>query len=125
MRPERPGGTQLRPDPSTRARDHLANERTYLAWLRTALTVMALGVGVASFAHNVRVSSAVSGGLLVLVGAAGVVFGTIRYRAVTRELEAGIYTTGTRGRAAVIASTVLVVAVVVSLVVLLVGQRWG
>ena len=31
----------------SRARDHLANERTFLAWLRTAATVMVLGLGVA------------------------------------------------------------------------------
>ncbi|CCG82993.1 Putative uncharacterized protein [Taphrina deformans PYCC 5710] len=28
------------------ARDHLANERTYLAWLRTSLSVASAGVGV-------------------------------------------------------------------------------
>ena len=34
------------------ARDHLANERTYLAWLRTAINVMILGVAVAKLVHN-------------------------------------------------------------------------
>lgn len=31
------------------ARDHLANERTYLAWLRTSLALVLLGVGVERF----------------------------------------------------------------------------
>jgi putative membrane protein len=32
-----------RPNPS-RVRDHLANERTYLAWMRTAIALMGFGV---------------------------------------------------------------------------------
>ncbi|MEG4112640.1 DUF202 domain-containing protein [Microcoleus sp. K1-B6] len=32
-----------RPNPS-RVRDHLANERTYLAWMRTAISLMGFGV---------------------------------------------------------------------------------
>ena len=31
------------------ARDHLANERTYLAWVRTAITVLTLGLAIAKF----------------------------------------------------------------------------
>ena len=31
------------PEPSTLVRDHLANERTLLAWVRTALTIVGLG----------------------------------------------------------------------------------
>jgi putative membrane protein len=60
--------------------DHLANERTYLAWVRTGITVMALGFVVAKFGLIVRelapssvtlpshVSSIV-GIVLVLIGA--------------------------------------------------------
>ena len=35
--------TKLRHNPS-RVRDHLANERTYLAWMRTAIALMGFGV---------------------------------------------------------------------------------
>ncbi|MFD8034708.1 YidH family protein [Streptomyces sp. NPDC059717] len=38
------------PNAGSRAREHLANERTYLAWLRTGISVAALGVAVAKFA---------------------------------------------------------------------------
>ena len=31
-------------DPDTRARTHLANERTFLAWFRTGITLVALGL---------------------------------------------------------------------------------
>jgi putative membrane protein len=116
-----------RPDESRRrqslARDHMANERTYLAWLRSAATVMALGVAVASFADDVSWTSATAGGLLVAVGATGVVFGTSRYRQVTQELESDTYETGTRGRAATIASAVLVAALVAAMLLILIGRH--
>src|SRR5580692_4200754 len=35
---------------SARARDHLANERTFLAWIRTSIGVMAFGFVVEKFA---------------------------------------------------------------------------
>ena len=101
----------------------MANERTYLAWLRTAITVMALGVAVTSFADDVSWTSATAGVLLVAVGAAGIGYGTLRYRQVTRELETDSYVTGTRGRAAVFASTVLVVALAAAMLLVLLGRH--
>jgi putative membrane protein len=112
----------ISPSPSTRARDHLANERTYLAWLRTAAAVMALGIAVASFPNHVSGTSAAAGGLLVATGAAGIVLGTRRYRQVTRELESGTYITGTRGRVAILASSVLIVSLVTALILVLIGR---
>lgn len=106
----------------TLARDHLANERTYLAWLRTAAAVMALGLAVSGLAHRVSAWTAVAGVLLVVTGACGVVYGTARYRRVTRDLDNGIYVAGGHGPAALIASTVLVAAVIIALVLILVGQ---
>ncbi|MHB8566493.1 MAG: YidH family protein [Nitrososphaerales archaeon] len=69
-----------------RISDHLANERTYLAWLRTGITVIALGFVVAKFGLIVRelgganqsptsyhfssvigISLVISGGLLCLL----------------------------------------------------------
>ena len=54
-------------------RDHLANERTQLAWMRTGATVMVVGLAVARFADDgeISVASLVAGGILVLTGAAG------------------------------------------------------
>jgi putative membrane protein len=100
----------------------MANERTYLAWLRTAVTVMALGFALASFADHVSWESASAGGVLVVTGAGGIVYGTHRYRRVTRELESDSYLTGTRGRAAVAASSVLVVALVTAMLLVLLGR---
>lgn len=108
------------PNPN-RARDHLANERTYLAWQRTALAVMALGLAIAGFARSASASSIVSGAILVAVGAAGLFYGTVRYRQVAREIEADVFLTRIHGPT--VASAVLAVALVVALVVLLLGQR--
>ena len=42
-------------DPDSRARTHLANERTFLAWLRTGLNLLVLGLAVAQFADPTTV----------------------------------------------------------------------
>lgn len=40
------GGMNDEVDSSSRARDHMANERTHLAWLRTAANVMVVGLAI-------------------------------------------------------------------------------
>ena len=57
----------------------LANERTLLAWLRTALTLIAGGVALAQLGHGRPALQAVSLGLLGL-GIADAVIGHRRYR---------------------------------------------
>lgn len=83
-------------DRSSRARDHMANERTHLAWLRTAANVVVVGLAVARFADNGTTSPAgiAAGGVLILAGAAGIVYGTVRYRAVNKALEDGQFVSG-------------------------------
>jgi putative membrane protein len=61
---QRDQNTALQEQPATPApakppnpnelRDHLANERTLLAWARTAITIMALGFVIAKFGILVR-----------------------------------------------------------------------
>ena len=43
------------PDNSTRARDHLANERTFLAWLRTGVAVVVFGFAIGRFAIAIAI----------------------------------------------------------------------
>jgi putative membrane protein len=70
----------------SRARDHMANERTYLSWLRTALGVVALAVAVARF--GTRGSSDTLVVVVMLVFAATVLgVGTFRFYQVSRDLE--------------------------------------
>jgi putative membrane protein len=108
---------------SSSIRDHLANERTQLAWVRTSANVIVVGLAVARFADggDPSANSLVAGGLLILVGALGVVYGTMRFRrsaaAITRGDIAGI--SSSLGPS--VAAFVLLGAVLVSTVVLLVG----
>jgi putative membrane protein len=80
--------------PDARIRDHLANERTVLAWQRTALTILGLGFVVDRFAL-VGAGSAAAGswlGLgLVLLGGAVSLAGAYRYVQTERDIDAGIY----------------------------------
>ena len=113
-------------DPASRARDHMANERTYLAWLRTAVNVMIVGLAVARFGSGGRPGALAlsAGALLVATGAAGLGYGTMRYRAVNDELEHGRFVTGSRSRGPQLSAVVLLVALVVAATLLVVeGMR--
>jgi|SRR5688572_13219038 putative membrane protein len=67
-------------DPDTRARTHMANERTFLAWFRTGITLLALGIAAAQFlgvnaadprlVQGLAAISIVTGGIIVGIGGA-------------------------------------------------------
>ncbi|GIM62282.1 hypothetical protein Pve01_91710 [Planomonospora venezuelensis] len=95
---------------------------TYLAWLRTAGGVMVLGLAVATFGDATTIYTIAAGAVLIVVGVAGLFYGTRRYRRVNREIEHGEYTTGSRGRGPAMASTVLTLAVLASLILLIIGE---
>jgi putative membrane protein len=74
-------------------RTRLANERTYLAWLRTGFTAIAVAVGtgklVPSVAHLTRLPFELAGAAFALLGVAGIAYGAKRYLAVERALDSG------------------------------------
>lgn len=80
-------------DLDSRARTLLANERTFLAWLRTGLSLVAAGLAVANFlpvglvpgVPYVRIYSV----LLVGTGTALVMIGGARARRAAARIEAG------------------------------------
>ena len=88
----------------SRYSDHAANERTYLAWVRTAIAVMAFGFLVEKFdlfleiaarslagrppASTNRIVGDVAGLLLILLGGIMMVVATIRFRQVGRDIDA-------------------------------------
>ena len=85
-----------------RARDHLANERTFLAWVRTGAAIVVFGFAIGRFAIAIRQLSALQGhpvrtaGISVWLGsftiASGVllvVAGLMRYRRTRSQLGAG------------------------------------
>ncbi|RCH54682.1 hypothetical protein DJ568_12750 [Mucilaginibacter hurinus] len=87
--------------PKATASDHLANERTFLAWIRTSIALMGFGFVVVKFSLFVRqLSLAVTGhavtpvkgfsgviGMcLVAIGALTALIGFLRYRRVEKQL---------------------------------------
>lgn len=88
------------------ATDHLANERTFLAWIRTGIAIMGFGFVVVKFSLFMRQLSLALGKQLALpsrgyspvIGVSLVVIGAImsllaffRYRHIEKHLRNGIY----------------------------------
>jgi putative membrane protein len=76
--------------------DELANDRTYLAWLRTGIACVGLGFVVAKAALIIKAGGkpvshkpiyGVTGVLIVLSGAALVIAGYLQHREVLRRLR--------------------------------------
>jgi putative membrane protein len=91
-------------DPVETIRVHQANERTLLAWLRTALGLMGFGFAIARFGLFVRqlasvehapeatsppVGSAWAGVVLVIIGMLVSLAATLRYGRLRRAIERG------------------------------------
>ena len=78
-------------DPDSRARTHLANERTFLAWLRTGLTLVAIGLASAQLLNARHVAgvsiTALLAVALVLAGAVVALLGRNRYHRAAVEIE--------------------------------------
>ncbi len=92
-----------KPDNPNAARDHLANERTFLAWIRSCIAIVALGFVVARFGLIVKelgartvhqTPSALSTGFgVALVGCGGLLslLALLRYRNAGLAIDAGTY----------------------------------
>ena len=91
------------PNPN-RARDHLANERTFLAWVRTGAAIVVFGFAIGRFSIALRQLTALQGhpmhrsGLSVWMGASSIVLGValvvaglLRYRKTRARLEEGTF----------------------------------
>ena len=84
--------------------DHAANERTFLAWVRTAIAIMAFGFLVQKFDLFLRIASAslgvkslpagsrfvgtVAGLLLIVLGGVMMALAAIRFRRTTLDIDA-------------------------------------
>jgi putative membrane protein len=87
---------------SNRARDHLANERTFLAWVRTSVAIVVFGFAIGRFAIAMRQLTALQGhaskttGISVMMGMISILAGVVmmiaggaRYRKTRALLDEG------------------------------------
>lgn len=82
-------------DRDSRARTHLANERTFLAWLRTGLSLVALGLATAQFlerrtSNGWDIATPLSI-LLIVGGTAMTVVGGRRFADAGHAIDEGTY----------------------------------
>jgi uncharacterized membrane protein YidH (DUF202 family) len=88
---------------SNRARDHLANERTFLAWIRTGIAGVVFGFAIGRFAIAIRQWMALQGqgntaattgisvwfGMTAILGGALIcIVGLVRYRRTREQIDA-------------------------------------
>jgi putative membrane protein len=80
------------------SRDHMANERTFLAWVRTSIGVIAFGIVIERLAFvgsrqptSSEKSFHLAGVALVALGVLMAAFAFIRFRTVEKELDDGTY----------------------------------
>jgi putative membrane protein len=96
-----PGSTQ-----DNKSREHLANERTFLAWIRTSIALMGFGFVIVKFALFLKEisvvmegkinmqskgRSAVIGVIMVALGILVAIMAYWQYRRIQRQLDAHVY----------------------------------
>jgi len=113
---------------TTRAREHLANERTLLAWIRTAIALMGLGFVVARFGlflrelsaiggHTLQSGSSYSGPIGIVLVAAGLVavaISTVRFFQARDQIEKGRFVPEAFAEVAIVAITLLAGAALIA-----------
>lgn len=91
---------EQRTEMESRARTHLANERTFLAWLRTGFSLISLGLAVAQFLqHQVVPGLHLTRGMAILMVVTGILMavdGARRYIRHSKQIEAGVFRVTTR-----------------------------
>lgn len=111
----------------SRRRSHLANERTFLAWLRTGLTIAALGLASAQF-----IERQAPGGiplipllslLLVFSGIGIITLGWHRYRLVRQAIDGSDVHTHAGAALTGIAFAAIVAGVVAGIIAIMIEVR--
>jgi putative membrane protein len=114
-------------DPDSRARTHLANERTFLAWLRTGLSLVALGLGSAQFLQQDLVPgmpvTALFAAFLVTSGVVMTAFAAVHYAHGRAGIDAGAFRPA--GRAVVVGTALVAIAGIAALALVLLLRMRG
>lgn len=88
---------EIIPNAGSTARDHLANERTFLAWVRTALGFVGLGVFIAKLVETSGWIAEIAGSALVAYGGVALVYSIVRYERSANLLQNGQFQVARRG----------------------------
>lgn len=114
--------------PAKRTNDHLANERTFLAWIRTSIAIMGFGFVVVKFSMFVRQLSVMLQGpvlaqpkgysgtigiLLVALGALTTLLAFVNYRKVRMQIENNSYSSAPSFINALTISIIVISAVLI------------
>lgn len=81
------------------ARDFLATERTFLAWMRTALHLIAIGLAIVKFLYidtNGTLIKA-TGSILISMGILAIIYAWLRSLVLTKQIEDDIFSMDTLG----------------------------
>lgn len=114
---------EQRIDLESRARTHLANERTFLAWLRTGIAFIGLGLAAAQFLERqvapglplIRIMATI----MVVTGILMAVDGSRRYVRHSKQIEAGGFRVTTRSAEVVAGLVTLVGLMAIAFILLL------
>lgn len=85
------GPREAQENTGSTARDHLANERTFLAWIRTSLAIIGLGVLVGKLIETDGLTAEVIGIAMVGFGAAMLIYSISRYERTLALLNKGMF----------------------------------
>ncbi|AWS00130.1 YidH family protein [Metallosphaera hakonensis] len=105
--------------------DHMANERTFLAWIRTGVALIGFGFVIAKFALFLQILKGVKGTgesvtfgeVMIVLGAVVIMYGLLIYYLTEKDLDNGTY----KSRHvinSVFAMLVLIIAVTLALLVI-------
>ena len=75
----------------SRLRDHLANERTELAWIRTGVALITLGIAIDKLLITENETGRLIGLIVILGGLFSMVYATISYIVVQKRIERDVY----------------------------------
>jgi putative membrane protein len=111
---EPPGGGRFDEAGDATRRTHLANERTFLAWWRSGLTALGVGLAVGrvvpAFTAAAHWPYAVVGAAYALFGLGLVLYGTARHRAVEEAIMSGGFTRPHRAAVTVFSTAASLIA---------------
>jgi len=111
--------------------DHLANERTYLAWIRTSLGIFAFGCAIARFGGSNNMQTTfnnsfsemkpmISGLVLIACGIITLFYSIYRYYRINRQIMRKDLTGVSQIRQPIIATLFLLVSMIVTLVIFII-----